>query len=56
MKLNILKSFPEELLYLDVKEVHSLLKGPTLFHLEGEKKEALLLSDLIFSMLKAIFG
>ncbi len=47
MKLNILESFPEELLHLDVKDVHSLLKGPTLFHLKGEKKEAVFLSTLL---------
>lgn len=47
VKLNILKEFPEELLHIDVREIHELLEGPTLFHLKGKKKEALFLSTLL---------
>ncbi len=47
MKLNILKEFPEDLLHIDVKDIHDVLEGPTLLHLEGEKREALFLSTLL---------
>jgi hypothetical protein len=47
VKLNILEEFPEELLHINVKEVHELLNGPTLFHLKGERDDALFLSTLL---------
>lgn len=47
MKLNILNEFPEELLYTDIKNIHDVLGGPTLFHLKGKDDNALFLSTLL---------
>ena len=47
MKLNILNEFPVELLHMDVREIHELLGGPTLFHLKGKNSSPLFLSTLL---------
>jgi succinylglutamate desuccinylase len=47
VNLNILTEFPKELLNVDVREVHEVLGGPTLFHLKGKRKDALFLSTLL---------
>ncbi len=47
MKLNICEEFPAELLEINVKEVHDILGGPTLFHLKGRRKDPLFLSTLL---------
>ena len=47
MKLNVIHEFPEELLHVDVKDVHNVLGGPTLIHLKGKRDEALFVSTLL---------
>lgn len=47
MKLNILNAFPKELLEVDVSQVHEILGGPTLIHLNGKGEDTLFLSTLL---------
>jgi hypothetical protein len=47
VKLNILNEIPKEFLNIDVREIHELLGGPTLFHLKGKRKDPLFLSTLL---------
>lgn len=47
MKLNIIYDFPKELQDLEIKNIHELLKGPTLIHLKGIDSNALFLSTLL---------
>jgi len=42
-----LDEIPEELLAVEPKQIHDLLGGPTLFHLKGEKDDALFLSTML---------
>jgi len=45
--LNILDKVPERLLDLEAKDLHTLLPGPTLIHLEGRRIEPLFVSVLL---------
>lgn len=45
--LNILDKLPEGLLELDAKDLHTVLPGPTLVHLDGRRDEPLFLSVLL---------
>lgn len=47
MKLNILHCVPERFYTIDVTEVHRLLGGPTLLHLEGEQDDPIFISTLL---------
>ncbi len=47
VKLNILNEIPEELLVIEPKQLHELLHGPTLFHLKGQKDDALFLCTML---------
>ena len=45
--LNILDKIPERLLDLEAKDLHTVLPGPTLIHLEGRRVEPLFVSVLL---------
>ena len=45
--LNILTDIPNAFLTVDATKLHSVLNGPTLFHLEGRHKEPLFVSTLL---------
>lgn len=45
--LNIIDKIPEGLLELEAKELHTVLPGPTLMHLDGRRDEPLFLSVLL---------
>jgi hypothetical protein len=48
LKLQIINNYPDELLNLDIREVHNLFNGPTLIHLKGKAgREPLFLSTLL---------
>lgn len=47
MKLNKLDKIPEGLLTIMPHQAHQLLGGPTLLHLEGERRETLFISTLL---------
>ena len=47
MKLNIIENYPEELLTINIQEIHNLFNEPTLIHLKGEKSDPLFLSTLL---------
>ena len=38
-KLNILTDLPNNLLELDPKQLHTVLSGPTLIHLNGRREQ-----------------
>ena len=45
--LNILDKIPDRLLDLEAKDLHTVLPGPTLIHLEGRRAEPLFVSVLL---------
>jgi succinylglutamate desuccinylase len=45
--LNILDKIPDGLLELEAKDLHTVLPGPTLIHLEGRRREPLFVSVLL---------
>jgi len=45
--LNILDKIPDRLLELEAKELHTVLSGPTLIHLDGRRNEPLFVSVLL---------
>ncbi|MCP4913584.1 MAG: succinylglutamate desuccinylase [Oligoflexia bacterium] len=47
MKLNILNEIPKELLSCSVEQLHSLLGGPTLIHLDYGKEQTISISTLL---------
>ena len=47
LKLKQLDHFPTELLALPVEKLHEFLEGPTLIHVDGQKKPALLVCLLL---------
>lgn len=47
MKLNILNAVPSELYTCDVKDIHEVLKGPSIIHLKGKSGKTLFISALL---------
>ncbi len=47
MKLTILDHIPDGLLEKAATQLHSILTGPTLIHIKGDKPEALFISVLL---------